>query len=179
MIFQQVRYRYYEFDGTLSKDGSGYLFNYQDRRENRPFVGTKVNQTGLVSLKENCETHMMCGMPLYDYRYFQNRMTSKFLPRSEPIVPPGTLTFELLNKTMVNSTTCRLEFSMSGSNQMSLFFQTEPDVKIVDWSFLRSHLATPQPYHIWFTHGIDDSPLKFSIDIWVRNTLISYICFIN
>ncbi|XP_034475999.1 endoplasmic reticulum metallopeptidase 1-like [Drosophila innubila] len=163
--YLQARNMFYEFDGTLSKDESGYLFNFQDRREERAWKGTRANLTGLVSIKSRCETHMMCGMPLYDYRYYQNRLSCKWLPRSEPIVPPGLTTLTLLSKTSVNATTTRFTFVLTGPDHMSIFAKTEPDVIISDWSFLRSHLATPQPYHIYFTYGIDDSPLEFWIEV--------------
>ncbi|XP_034109506.1 endoplasmic reticulum metallopeptidase 1-like [Drosophila albomicans] len=165
VAYLQVRNMFYEYDGTLSKDESGYLFSFQDRRGATPFKGTNVNLTGLVDIKSKCETDMMCGMPLYDYRYYQHRLSLKWLPRSEPIVPPGEMKLELLNKTIVNSTTARYQFQLSGSSHMSLFFQTYKDVKIINWSFVNSYLRTAQPYHVYLTYGIDDSPYNFSVDI--------------
>ncbi|KAH8297078.1 hypothetical protein KR044_004559, partial [Drosophila immigrans] len=165
VAYLQVRNMFYEYDGTLSRDESGYLFSFQDRRGATPFTGTKVNLTGLVGIESRCETHMMCGMPLYDYRYYQHRLSLKWLPRSEPIVPPGQMILELLNKTIVNATTARYQFEFSGSSHMSLFFQTYGDVKIINWSFLKSYLTTKQPYHVYLTHGIDDNPYNFSVDI--------------
>ncbi|XP_030558328.1 endoplasmic reticulum metallopeptidase 1-like [Drosophila novamexicana] len=167
--YLQVRNMFYEYDGTLSKDESGYLFNFQDRREEKPLLGTKVNLTGLVSIQSDCETHMMCGMPLYDYRYAQNRLQSKWLPRSEPIEPPASSSLELLSKTVVNETTVRFEFNLTGPSHMSVFIQPYEDVEISDWSFLRSYLenppAAPLSYHIYFTYGIDSSPLNFFLEI--------------
>ncbi|XP_034110824.1 endoplasmic reticulum metallopeptidase 1-like isoform X3 [Drosophila albomicans] len=164
--YLQVRNMFYEYDGTLSKDESGYLFSYQDRRGASPFKGTKVNLTGLVGIADRCETHMMCGMPLYDYRFYQNRLTLQWLPRSEPIVPPSDFHFELLNKTSVNSTTMRYWFETQGSNHMSIFLQTYEDAKITGWSFLESYLTNTQPYHVYLTHGIDARPFNFTVDIW-------------
>ncbi|KAH8297077.1 hypothetical protein KR044_004534, partial [Drosophila immigrans] len=163
--YLQVRNMFYEYDGTLSKDESGYLFFPQDRRGMTPFTGTKVNLTGLVGIEDRCATHMMCGMPLYDYRFYQNRLTLKWLPRSEPIVPPGEFAFQLLNKTSIDATTMRYVFESSGSSHMSVFLQTYEDVNITSWSFLKSYLTTKQPYHVYLTHGIDDKPYIFSVDI--------------
>jgi len=167
-----VRNKFYEYDGTLSKDESGYLFMYQDRRKERILDGSKVNLTGLVSLKPNCEKYMMCGMPLYDYRYVQQRLESKWLPRTNPIVPPGSAKLEMLSKTVLNSTTCRYVYNLTGPAQMSLFFQTYEDATITNWSFLISYLKNPPShplaYHIFFNYGIDSSPLNFFVDISVR-----------
>ncbi|KAH8299600.1 hypothetical protein KR044_003431, partial [Drosophila immigrans] len=169
VAYLHVRNKFYEYDGSLGKDESGYLFLYQDRRKETVLEGTNVNLTGLVSLKSNCEKYMMCGMPLYDYRYVQQRLESKWLPRSRPIIPPGTAKLDLLSKTIINSTTCRFEFNLTGPAQMSLFFQTYEDTTITNWTFLRSYLnnppAHPLSYHIFFNYGIDSSPLNFYLEI--------------
>ncbi|EDW61968.2 endoplasmic reticulum metallopeptidase 1 [Drosophila virilis] len=173
VAYLQVRNMFYEYDGTLSKDESGYLFNFQDRREEKPLLDSNVNLTGLVSIKSRCEKHMMCGMPLYDFRYVDNRLQSKWLPRSEPIIPPGLTTLNVLSKTVLNSTTVRFEFSLVGPPQMSLFFEPYEDVTISNWSFLQSYLQNPPPYplsyHIFFNYGIDKSPLNFFVEISKRN----------
>ncbi|XP_015019250.2 endoplasmic reticulum metallopeptidase 1 isoform X1 [Drosophila mojavensis] len=164
VAYLQVRNMFYEYDGTLSKDESGYLFSFQDRREERPLLGTNVNLTGLVSIKSKCETEMMCGMPLYDYRFTKSRLQSKWLPRSEPIVPPEIRGLELLNKTILNATNVRFEFNLTGPSHMSLFIQPYDNVKISNWSFIPSYLNMPPPYHIYLTYGIDNSPYNFFVE---------------
>lgn len=167
---------FYEFDGTLSKDESGYLFSFQDRLEERPLLGTNVNLTGLTSIKSRCEKHMMCGMPLYDFRYVGNRLQSKWLPRSVPIEPPGSTVLKMLNKTYLKSTTVRFEFSLSGPAQMSLFFEPYEDVTISNWTFTEDYLQNPPPfplaYHIFINYGINNSPLKFFVDLTVSHLKI-------
>ncbi|KAH8300004.1 hypothetical protein KR044_008474 [Drosophila immigrans] len=169
VAYLHVRNKFFEYDGSLSKDESGYLFLYQDRRKETVLEGTNVNLTGLVSLKSNCEKYMMCGMPLYDERYSQQRLESKWMPRQNFIVPPGSAKLDLLSKTIINSTTCRFEFNLTGPPQMSLFFQAYEDATITNWTFLRSYLnnppAHPLSYHIFFNYGIDNSPLNFYLEI--------------
>ncbi|KAM8714030.1 hypothetical protein ACLKA7_014223 [Drosophila subpalustris] len=173
VAFLHVRNRFYEYDGSLSKDESGYLFNYQDRREENALKGTNVNLTGLVSIKNNCYTHMMCGMPLFDFRYVDNRFQSKWLPREVPLELPGSTKLELLSKTVLNSTTVRFEFSFDGPAQMNLFFQPYEDVKITKWSFLSEYLESPPSYplsyHVCINYGIDKPPLKFFLEITKSN----------
>ncbi|XP_030081372.1 endoplasmic reticulum metallopeptidase 1-like [Drosophila hydei] len=168
VAYLQVRNMFYEYDGTLSKDESGYLFNFQDRREETTFLDAKVNLTGLVSIKLKCDKYMMCGMPLYDYRYVQNRLQSKWLPRSKSIEPPAATKLELISKTTLSATTVRFEFNLTGPSHMSLFIQAYEDVELSNWSFLRSYLddppAYPLSYHIYFTYGIDSSPLNFFLE---------------
>ncbi|XP_033149147.1 endoplasmic reticulum metallopeptidase 1-like [Drosophila busckii] len=162
--YMAVRNRFYEYDGTLSNDESGYLFNFYDRRMEKPFLGTRVNLTGLQSMTTRCQKHMMCGMP-----YVRNHQQNRFLPRTEPVVPPGSTTLELVNKTMVNATVARFVFEMTGPPYMSIFFQPYEDVKIVNLSFPGDYLQKPPPYplayHIYIVCGKDRSPIVFSIDL--------------
>ncbi|KAM8714031.1 hypothetical protein ACLKA7_014224 [Drosophila subpalustris] len=173
VAYLHVRNKFYEYDGSLSKDESGYWFLYQDRRKETVLEGSNVNLTGLVSAKSNCDKYMMCGMPLYDYRYVQQRLESKWLPRSRPIEPPGSTTLEMLSKTIINSTHCRFEFNLTGPPQMSIFIQAYEDVKITNWSFLMSYLSNPPKYplsyHIFFNYGIDNSPLNFFMEVTKTN----------
>ncbi|KAH8300003.1 hypothetical protein KR044_008473, partial [Drosophila immigrans] len=173
VAFLHARNRFYEYDGSLSKDESGYLFNFQDRREEKALDGTDVDLTGLVSIKTKCYTQMMCGMPLYDFRYVDNRLQSKWLPRSEPIIPPGSTKLDLLSKTIVNTTTVRFEFNLTGPPQMNIFIQPNDDVKIIKWSFSSKYLeeppAYPLSYHIGFNYGNDSSSLNFSFELYKWN----------
>ncbi|KAH8371339.1 hypothetical protein KR093_007017 [Drosophila rubida] len=173
VAYLHVRNKFYEYDGSLSKDESGYLFLYQDRRKETVLEGTNVNLTGLVSLKSRCEKYMMCGMPLYDERYSKQRLDAKWMPRANPIIPPGSTKLDVLSKTIINSTTCRFEFNLTGPPQMSLFFQAYEDVTITNWSFLRSYLnnppAYPLSYHIFINYGIDSSPLNFFVETSKNN----------
>lgn len=171
--YLDVRNIFYEYDGTVSKDESGYLILFADRRREKPLLNSKVNLTGLVSLTSNCEKHMMCGMPLTDSRCVGPQSQCSWLPRSEPIVPPGSTKLELLNKTIINDTTVRFEFALTGPISMTLSIQTYEDVKITNWSFLRSYLedppSAPTPYLISLKYATDDSPFKFFVDFLKSN----------
>ncbi|KRG04648.1 endoplasmic reticulum metallopeptidase 1 [Drosophila mojavensis] len=173
VAYLQVRNIFYEYDGTLSRDESGYLFNFQDRLKEKPLLGTSVNLTGLISLKSKCEQHMMCGMPLYDSTYVLNRHEAKWLPRFEPIEPPARTELSLLSKTIQNTTTVRFEFNLTGPPQMKLFIQPYEDVLLSNWSFLQIYLETPLvpplPYFISFSYGIDKSPLHFFLEFTKPN----------
>ncbi|KAH8299599.1 hypothetical protein KR044_003432, partial [Drosophila immigrans] len=169
VAYLHVRNKFFEYDGSLGKDESGYLFWYPDRRQETVLEGTNVNLTGLVSLKSNCEKYMMCGMPLYVYGYIQQRLETKWLPRSNPVIPPGSTKLDLLSKTIINSTTCRFEFNLTGPPQMSLFFQAYEDATITNWSFVELYLKNPPPYPLPYmiiiNYGIDSSPLNFFVEI--------------
>ncbi|XP_062133875.1 endoplasmic reticulum metallopeptidase 1-like [Drosophila sulfurigaster albostrigata] len=172
VAYLHVRNKFYEYDGSLSKDESGYLFMYQDRRKETVLEGTNVNLTGLVSLQSRCEKYMMCGMPL-DERYSQQRLQSKWMPRSNPIIAPRSTKLELLSKTIINSTTCRFEYNLTGPPQMGLFFKAYDDVTITNWSFLESYLNNPPvyplSYHIFINYGIDSSPINFFVETSKNN----------
>ncbi|KAH8297072.1 hypothetical protein KR044_004485, partial [Drosophila immigrans] len=171
--YLDVRNIYYDYDGTVSKDESGYLMLFQDRRREQPLLGTKVNLTGMISLKSACEKHMMCGMPLYDNRFVTQRLQSSWIPRSEPIVPPLATTLKLLSKTVVNATTVRFEFSLSGPSIMRLFIKANEDVTISNWSFLRTYLENPPPapipHQIYLKYFNDNTPFTFFFEFFKSN----------
>ncbi|XP_017960616.1 endoplasmic reticulum metallopeptidase 1-like [Drosophila navojoa] len=171
VAYLHARNIFYEYDGTRSKDESGYLFSFQDRRKETPF-NTKVNLTGLVDLKESCEQHMLCGMPLYEFRYVENRFQSKWLPRQEPVEPPEQTTLTLQNKTVVDATTIRFEFSLKGPTFMNLFIQPDEDVTLSDWSFGNSSDIEPTkdlPYIVFIVMGADRSALLFYLEFSKQN----------
>ncbi|KAH8418651.1 hypothetical protein KR222_008448, partial [Zaprionus bogoriensis] len=172
VMYQHVRKTFYEYDGSVVSDESGYLFNFQDRREDQLFSG--VNLTGSVRTKDDCVKHMMCGVPLYDERWVNNRLQGMWLPRNEPITPPCTTNLTLVNKiVLANSTTARFEFKLTGPSYLNLFIQVNDDdfVTISNWTFSQTYLkeppASPLSYHIFITFGIDDPTLDFFLDVTV------------
>lgn len=168
-----MRRIFYEYDGTVSKDESGYLFNFQDRREYTPYAG--VNLTGNWRTKIDCDDHMMCGLPLYDERWVENRLQGMWVPRAT-ITPPTPTTLELVSKTLLaNSTTVRYAFNLTGPHHMSLFLQAfkEDFVTISNWSFSQTYLQSPPTsplaYHIFMTFGSGNATAQqnFFVDISV------------
>ncbi|KAH8418650.1 hypothetical protein KR222_008447, partial [Zaprionus bogoriensis] len=170
-ISQHVRKILYDYDGTVSKDESGYLFNFQDRREYKPYVG--VNLTGSWRTKSDCDKHMMCGVPLYDERWVNNRLQGMWVPRAT-VIPPSPTTLKLISKTVLeNNTTSRFIFNLSGPHHISLFLQPYRDdfVSISNWSFSQSYLksppAFPLAYHIYMTFGASNASVQqnFFVDV--------------
>ncbi|XP_034109174.1 endoplasmic reticulum metallopeptidase 1-like [Drosophila albomicans] len=170
VMYQHVRRIFYEYDGTVSRDESGYLFNFQDRREEQPYAG--VNLTGSVRTKSECDKHMMCGLPYFDERWVGNRFEGMWLPREEPIEPPIPVTLELLSKTVLdNNKTARFEFRLKGPQYMSLYIQPNEDdfVSLSNWTFSQTYLENPPPspltYHIYISYGSKSPSLDFTLDL--------------
>ncbi|XP_026841794.1 endoplasmic reticulum metallopeptidase 1 isoform X1 [Drosophila persimilis] len=172
--YLQVHRVFYEYDGTVSKDESGYVFDFQDRRGAAPLKGTKVNLTGLVSMKSDCEKYMMCGVP-HNYKSSQSsRVNGMWLPRDQPVETPSVPVLELLSKTVLeNNKTVRFEFNLTCPDQTSLFIQPYEDVTISNWSFLLSHLeentSSGSPFYIIISNGIESSPLNLFMEITKPN----------
>ncbi|XP_034654188.1 endoplasmic reticulum metallopeptidase 1-like [Drosophila subobscura] len=168
--YLQARRVFYEYDGAISKDESGYVFDFQDRRGPSPLKGTRVNLTGLVSMKSDCEKYMFCGVPL-NYKTSESaRVNGMWLPREQPVEVPSVPVLELLNKTVLaDNQTVRFEFNLTCPDQTSLIIQPYADVTITNWSFLVSQLQTTSPYLINFSYGIDNSPLNIFIELKKSN----------
>ncbi|XP_017105836.3 putative endoplasmic reticulum metallopeptidase 1-A [Drosophila bipectinata] len=168
--FLHVRRTFYEYDGSVSKDDSGYLFNFQDRRGPNPLKNTEMNMTGLVYVASDCDKYLMCGYPMYDHRWVKNRLNALYLPRSEPVVVPYDVKLELLNRTILeNNVTVRFEFRANCTDHCSVFIQHNKDVNISKWSFEHTYIGTQATYHIYFTYGKDNSPLTFFIEFSKSN----------
>lgn len=174
--FQQVRRIFYEYDGTVSKDESGYLFNLQDRRGLTPLLESNVDLTGLVNMTSDCAKYMMCGMPLYDHRWVEAMETTMWLPRKNPVWTPAEPILKQLNKTVLaDGQTVQFEFELTTSDHTSIFISPNEDVVISNWSFLKEYLTTNSPpYHIYYSFGIDNTPLRFHIELKVCEYHIIY-----
>ncbi|XP_034130769.1 endoplasmic reticulum metallopeptidase 1 isoform X1 [Drosophila guanche] len=164
--YLQVRRVFYEYDGSVSKDDSGYLFNFQDRRGPATLRDTKVNLAGLTSIESDCAEYMMCGVPLYDHRWVKNRLTGMWLPRDTPIEMPWLPTLELLNRTeLEDGQTVRLEFRAEVTDHTSLFIKPYEDVSVINWTFPHDYIGQQSTSHIYFSHGKDNTALSFFMDL--------------
>lgn len=167
-----MRRIFYEYDGSISLDDSGYYFDFQDRRLFHPLEGTSIKLSGLHSIKEDCDKHLMCGVPCFNHRWCKARTTGHWLGREEEVTIPGSTSLVLLAKTVLaNEAKVRYEFELSGPPHMVLFIQPLEGVSVDDWSFIRNMLDEPNkytlPHQIFFSYGKDNSPLKFHIDFVV------------
>ncbi|XP_039483624.1 endoplasmic reticulum metallopeptidase 1 isoform X1 [Drosophila santomea] len=167
--FLQTRRMFYEYDGSLSVNDSGYYFDYQDRRALRPLKDYAVNLTGLTPVDAYCDKYVMCGIPCFWSSWCRGISSAAWLPRHEQVAVPGNLELKLLNKTLSqlgNSAT--FEFELAGPPHMGLYIRPLDGVAVEDWSFIRTMLDKPEkyspPYQIYFSYGVDSSPFKFHID---------------
>ncbi|XP_032306537.1 endoplasmic reticulum metallopeptidase 1 [Drosophila ananassae] len=165
--FMQVHRRFFEYDGSMSLEDSGYYFHLNDRNKEAPLRKT-MNLTGLVRMGEDCDDNeMMCGLPCY--RFCTARQHALWLPREELVELPYPTTLQLLNKTVLSDGyQVRYEFLLSGPPNMGLFFQPLDGVKILGWTFAHSMLENPATYrpplNVLLTYGIDSSPTHFFVE---------------
>lgn len=126
----------------------------------------------MESVAEDCDEMMMCGLPLFNHRWFKSRMKGIWLPSDDPVEIPETPTLTLVNKT-VNPVTnlVRYNFKLRGPPHMSIYLLPIGGVTVVDWSFLKTMLQEKEtykpPYHIYFSYGKDSAPLDFYFDLKV------------
>ncbi|KAH8386241.1 hypothetical protein KR200_007728, partial [Drosophila serrata] len=169
--FLEVHRKFYEYDGSVSLEDSGYYFDLQDRRLETPLLD-KINLTGLTRLDEECKTEMKCGMPCFNHRWCAAVKDARWLPRDVPVDLPGIPILQLLNKTVIGTESdprFRFEFVVSGPPRLSLFILPLDGVKFLKWSFLMGMLDNPSvykpPYHIFFGYGSDNTPINFYIEL--------------
>lgn len=169
---QNVRRVFYEYDGSVSLNESGYYFDFQDRRIHYP-IENSVDLDDMVAIASDCDEYMMCGFPLFNHRWVKARKKAVWLPSKEPVELPDVPKIKLLRKTFnSNNNTARFEFELSGPPHMSIFLSPMDDVSVYDWSFIKDLLNKAydpdEPYHIYFTYGKHSTPLQFFVDFKVN-----------
>nr|NP_788335.2 uncharacterized protein Dmel_CG33012 [Drosophila melanogaster]AAO41400.2 uncharacterized protein Dmel_CG33012 [Drosophila melanogaster] len=170
--FLEVHRKFYEFDGSISLEDSGYYFDLQDRRFENPLLD-KINLTGITRVDDYCKTEMYCGLPCFNHRWCSAVNDARWLPRDEPVDLPGTPILQFLNKTVLGTESAprALYYFVvsSGPPRMSFFVQPRDGVRMLSWSFLKGMLDNPSvykpPYHIFFGYGSDDSPVEFYFEM--------------
>lgn len=122
-------------------------------------------------------------MPLYNHRWNKAREYSLWIPLNEaPQIPSAypNLTLQEVEE-LDEETQRRFNFTLVGPDHMTIFINVKNNAKIVDWSFndtlIRENEAPP--HFIYFSYGLDNSPLEFSIDVEVRRGLLVYIVFFS
>lgn len=169
LFLKHTRRVFYEYDGSVSHDDSGYYFNYQDRRGLNPLKDT-LNLTGLVPVETFCDDYVMCGVPCFSWCGWRKR--DGWLPRASEVIIPGEFNLNFLEKTVSEANgTVRLSFQLSGAPHMNIFMQPVGSAVIRDWSFDRSMIDNPEnfelPYQVYLACGTDRSPLEFYIEMEV------------
>ncbi|KAH8271621.1 hypothetical protein KR018_011294 [Drosophila ironensis] len=166
--FMQVHRRFFEYDGSMSLEDSGYYFHLSDRRKDAPLQGS-MNLTGLIRMDEDCgDSELMCGLPCY--RYCSAKKHALWLPREELVELPYPTTLQFLNKTILDGGhQVRYEFLLTGPPNMGLFFQPLAGVKILRWTFAQGMLDNPATYrpplNVLLTYGIDSTPTHFFVEL--------------
>ncbi|KAH8401894.1 hypothetical protein KR009_008525, partial [Drosophila setifemur] len=179
--FLETRRIFYEFDGTVSVNDSGYYFDYQDRHALRPLQDYGVNMTGLTSMASDCnEDYVMCGMPCFWSSWCRSLSSAAWLPRDTEVEIPKALDLVSLGTEMLESgKSKRFKFELTGPPHMGLYIRPLQRVTVEDWSFERIMLDQPQkysaPYQIYFSYGVDDTPFEFHIDLAVSCIYKLYI----
>ncbi|KAH8271620.1 hypothetical protein KR018_011295, partial [Drosophila ironensis] len=169
--FLEVHRKFYEYDGSLSLQDSGYYFDLQDRRLEAPLLD-KINLTGIARVDELCGKEMKCGLPCFNHRWCDTVEDARWLQRAELVDLPGTPVLEVLSKTVQGNASdprVRYDLRLSGPPRMSLFILPLEGVKMLKWSFLMGMLDNPSvykpPYHIFFGYGSDSSPIEFYFEM--------------
>lgn len=178
-------------DGSTRIDESGLYIYPQDRRFgiakgklvikclvfdinklNSIFILDNIAAIGEAhQVSDFCDEEMFCGMPLYNHRWNKARQYSMWIETSEsPEIPTEYPMLVLQDSSeLETSAQRRFNFTLAGPSHMGIFINVKNDARILNWSFndtLIREQAEP-PYMVYFSYGLDDSPLEFTIDVEV------------
>ncbi|KAH8252654.1 hypothetical protein KR032_001078, partial [Drosophila birchii] len=164
---QQVHRKYFEYNGSMSLEDSGYYFHLGDRNREAP-LRESMDLTDVVRLGENCDTELMCGLPCY--RFCAARKDALWLAREELVQLPYPTVLELVNKTILpGGYQVRFDFRLSGPPNMGLFILPLDGVKVLRWTFSQGMLDNPATYkpplNVLLTYGVDTAPFEFYMEL--------------
>ncbi|KAH8233793.1 hypothetical protein KR026_012472, partial [Drosophila bipectinata] len=166
LYYLQVHRVFYEFDGTVSKNESGYLMSFQDRRGSSPLIKAGVVLSKLTSLTSDCSNYPICGMPICDWRYWKFYQNLTWIPRDNPIETISTPPLVLLNRTIVDDDkTLRLVFRIFVTDHSTLVIQPLTDVTITSWSLLDSFRDVTPPYIVFYSYGLKVEYIDITIEL--------------
>ncbi|XP_037955885.1 endoplasmic reticulum metallopeptidase 1 [Teleopsis dalmanni] len=163
-----VHRRLHNADNTIRTDEAGIYIYPQDRRTNT--AEDHIKELGNKrQLSELCSEEMFCGIPLFNHRWHKARDRSFWVPTDEyPILPEEYPELILQNTvTLEQPTQRRYQFALNGPDHMAIFIEPQENTKIVNWTFNQTMLEEKwePPFFIYFSYGISNATLEFSIDI--------------
>ncbi|KAH8401775.1 hypothetical protein KR009_007797, partial [Drosophila setifemur] len=161
---------FYEYDGTVIRDESGYVMSMQDRRGSAPFVEAGVNLKGMVSVGSDCSAYPGCGVPISDWRYWNSRLNLTWVPRTTQLVTIDQKPIEILKKTVLEGgTTVRFDLKLYLTNHATVMVQPYPGATLTNWTLPSEYLATGSPYIVFYSYGVNPTDPTLSLEITKSN----------
>ncbi|KAL9913118.1 endoplasmic reticulum metallopeptidase 1 isoform 4-T4 [Glossina fuscipes fuscipes] len=160
-----VRRTFRNEQNDIRRTETGYFMLPQDRRARS--IIQKFGYTELAqSVKTDCDTEMLCGLPLYNHRWHKARNSGIWLPGPDPHFNQMPV-LKMSTKNQLSKTKVRFNMTLTGPDHMGIFLRPINGGNISNWSFHETPLRMnwPSPYFIYFSYGIVTSPLEFYLDV--------------
>lgn len=153
-----------DFNSSVRLNDSGIYVYPQDRRKSSIDDLVPVMKRG-VGLSNFCKTEMFCGVPAYNHRWNKASEHSTWIDFSAPNLP-SMPHLEVMAK-IVSPNSARYDFKLTGPDHMTIFIGTKNDAKVRSWTFNDTALREnwEQPYFIYFSYGVDPTPLQFFVEV--------------
>ncbi|KAL9918598.1 endoplasmic reticulum metallopeptidase 1 isoform 3-T3 [Glossina fuscipes fuscipes] len=160
-----VRRTFRNEQNDIRRTETGYFMLPQDRRARS--IIQKFGYTELAqSVKTDCDTEMLCGLPLYNHRWHKARNSGIWLPGPDPHFNQMPV-LKMSTKNQLSKTKVRFNMTLTGPDHMGIFLRPINGGNISNWSFHETPLRMnwPSPYFIYFSYGIVTNPLEFYLDV--------------
>uniref|UniRef100_A0A1A9ZGV6 Uncharacterized protein n=1 Tax=Glossina pallidipes TaxID=7398 RepID=A0A1A9ZGV6_GLOPL len=160
-----VRRTFRNEQNDIRRTETGYFMLPQDRRARS--IIQKFGYTELAqSIKTDCDTEMLCGLPLYNHRWHKARNSGIWLPGPDPNFNQMPV-LKMSTKNQLSKTKMRFNMILTGPDHMGIFLRPVNGGNISNWSFHETplHMNWLPPYFIYFSYGIVTSPLEFYLDV--------------
>lgn len=167
IIFHTKRV-FYNKDSNINRTDFGYYILPMDKRSLSPFKGNLENVTLLPITKDNCEKEINCGIPSYMLRMNSMKYNSFWSPTNDKPNLINEPKLKLITKIPINMTLTRYKFELNGPDHMTILIASKNNNnELIEWSFNKNLTKSNDwmtPYFIYFSYGIDSTPLKFYLD---------------
>ncbi|CAD7014588.1 unnamed protein product [Ceratitis capitata] len=157
---------FYDERGFVYRNESGFYVQPVDRRSDTLKKSVFQNAEPKSVLEEDCNTELLCGLPLYNSRWRDWKNYSRWIAAPIPHLPIPT-EIELTFKTHITDTRVRYGFSLKSADRVVLYVDPYPNTTVADWSFDLTPLKSkfPTPYFVYHFYSMDDRPLQFWIEM--------------
>lgn len=153
--------QFYELDGSLRLNDSGFAIFPQDRRIRsiKKFINLKES----LDVEAECELDSICGMPVYGTG---KPVNTYFIPGPPPIIHSNILNVTLMNKLNLDENRIRFDIEIEGPDRIFGVLKVRNGSRLTKWS-MEPPVETIQnksSYNFSFMYGGDKKKFNISFE---------------
>ncbi|XP_071054030.1 endoplasmic reticulum metallopeptidase 1-like [Onthophagus taurus] len=154
------------------KHDAGFYFTRQDRNTPRSIEGIVTSLNGAISLEDDCNIAIACGLPISNSRSIKNLENSIWIPTNvNPFDTGISYKYERDQSSHDSPTRRTFSFSVEGSSRIDLYLSIRTKYKLINLSLVEklpesTLMWNDQPtYYMAFKYGRTAAPFSFKFTV--------------